>query len=123
MSFTSQRIAQISQELLDELTAGGARDLTGLRLSQLEGEVYQVVDRVAQRVMRGVLEDQASQAQTGDRCPTCQSLLEDCEPDKKLLQTQRCQVQWEQPVKRCHQCRRDFFPSGGDAGMSGGSNL
>lgn len=123
MPTTSQRIAQISQELLDELTAGGTRDLTQLRLSQLEGEVYRVVDHITQRVVRGVLEDQALQAQARTHCPTCQTLLEDCEPDKNLLQLQRCQVQWERPVKRCQKCRRDFFPSGGDAGMLGGSDL
>lgn len=121
--FTNSRaIARISQELLDELTEGGTRDLTGLRLDQLEQEVYEAVDRVTQRVLQGVLEDQAGQAQV-DCCPRCRGKLEDRPPDQEPLQLDRCTVQWDKPVKHCRKCRRDFFPSGEDAGLHGGGDL
>jgi len=120
MATNGQVLARISQELLDELTDRGTRDLTEVRLGQMEREVYHAADRVTERVLRGMLEDQAGQA-AADRCPCCQTPLQDRPPDQKPIQLQRCQLEWEQPVKRCPKCRRDFFPSGGDAGMSGGS--
>lgn len=122
MATNSQLIAQISQELLDELTAGGTRDLTNVRLSQMEAEVYGLADRIAERLLRGMVEDQSAQDQTAC-CPCCQGPLEDRPPDAKSLQLERCSIHWEQPAKRCQKCRRDFFPSGGDVGMCGGGEL
>lgn len=124
MANESQWIAQISQQLLDELTAGGTRDLTQVPLRQMEEEVYAAADWVSQRVVRGMLEDQAVQAEA-ECCPRCQSPLDDRPPpaQEQPIQLQRFDVQWKQPVKRCPKCRRDFFPSGEDAGLSGGGDL
>jgi hypothetical protein len=122
MGIKDQLVAQVSQELLDELTDNGTRDLTEVRLSQMEAEVYQAADRISQRVLRGILEDQSGQAQA-DCCPCCHSPLEDRPPDEKPIKMQRCEVQWCKPVKRCLKCRRDFFPSGGDVGLFGGSDV
>lgn len=118
MAANAALIAQISQELLDELTAGGTRDLTEVNLSQMEREAHEAADRVTQRLLQGMLEDQASQARA-DCCPCCQGPLKDQPPDERPLILQRCQVQWKQPVKRCPKCRRDFFPSGDHDGLSG----
>jgi len=122
MANYDQLVAQVSQELLEELTEGGTRDFTQTRLSQMEEEVYGLVDRVSERLLRGMLEDQSQQAEA-DCCPCCQGPLADRPPDGKPIQMQRCEVQWSKPVKRCPKCRRDFFPSGGDDGYSGRSNL
>lgn len=115
-------VAQVSQELLAELTGGGTRDLTATRLSQMEAEVYGLSDRISERLLQGLAEDQAEQAQVGC-CPCCRGPLEDRPPDDQSIQLQRCEVQWKKPVKRCRKCRRDFFPSGGDDGFSSRSNL
>lgn len=122
MAQTDQLIAQISQELLDELTAGGTRDLTQTRLSQMEAEVYGLADRISQRLLQGMAEDQAEQSDA-ECCPCCQTALEDRPPDDRTIQLKRCEVQWQKPVKRCPQCRRDFFPSGGDDGFGPRSDL
>ena len=122
MATKDQLIAQVSQELLDELTDGGRRDLTEVRLSQMEEEVYQLSDRITQRLLRGMLEDQAGQTDAG-HCPCCQSPLEDRPPNEDPIRMRRVEVQWDKPVKRCPKCRRDFFPSGGDVGLLGGSDL
>lgn len=123
MAKENQMIARISQELLDDLTAGGTRDLTQVTLSQMEREVYEAADRVSQRVMRGMLEDQAAQADQ-PCCLRCQSPLVDRPPwEGEPMQLQRFAVQWEQPVKRCSKCRRDFFPSGEDARLRGGGDV
>ncbi len=122
MATRTQVIASISQELLDELTEGGTRDLRQVSLSQMEQEVYEAADRVTQRVLRGMLEDQAGQVEA-EHCPSCHTPLEERPPDETPMTLQRCQVQWAQPVKRCPKCRRDFFPSGGHDGMRGRSDL
>lgn len=109
MGIKDRLVAQVSQELLDELTDHGTRDLTCVRLSQMETEVDQAADRISQRVLRGMLEDQSAQAQA-DCCPCCHGPLEDRPPDEKPIKMQRCEVQWRKPVKRCPKCRRDFFP-------------
>lgn len=122
MAFTAQGLAEVSQRLLDELTDGGTRDLTQMSLTDIEQAVYQGMDQVTQRVLQGVLEDQAPQANP-DFCPTCNSGLEERPPDEKALQMERCQVEWKQPVKRCLKCRRDFFPSVGHAGDFGRADV
>jgi hypothetical protein len=123
MAENNRLVAQISQQLLDELTAGGTRDLTEVTLDQMEREVYAAADRVSHRVLRGMLEDQALQAQA-ECCPCCGSSLEDRPPGVgEPMQLQRFDMQWEQPVKRCKKCRRDFFPSGEDAGLPGGGDV
>jgi len=108
-------VAQVSQALLDELTAGGTRDLTQMRLTDIEDEVYGLVDTVGNRLVRGLLEDQADQDHV-EACPRCGGCLEDKPPEEKSLTVRRGDVAWQQPIKRCGHCRRDFFPSSGDAG-------
>jgi len=123
MAKENQLLARMSQELLDELTAGGTRDLRQVTLSQMEREVYEAADQVSQRVMRGMLEDQAAQADQ-PCCPRCQSPLEDRPPgEDEPMQLQRFPVQWKKAVKRCPKCRRDFFPSGEDVGLPGGGDV
>ena len=107
------QFSRISQELLDELTDRGTRDLTKMRLSQMENEVYQLADRFSERLLSGMLEDRAGQADQ-ERCPCCQSPLEVRPPERESIQMKRCQVEWDKPVKRCPKCCRDFVSSSVD---------
>ena len=50
--------AAMSQELMDELTDFGRRDLSQLRMDDLESEMYELVDAITRRAVQGVLEDQ-----------------------------------------------------------------
>lgn len=111
----SKIVAQVTLALLEELTEQGTRDLTTMRLSDIEDEVYGVVDTVGKRLVRGLLEDQARQDQA-ETCPDCGGGLQDKPPEEKSLTLRRGDVAWKQPVKRCGACRRDFFPSSGDVG-------
>ena len=122
MASKDQLIAQVSQELLDELTDNGTRDLSQVRLSQMEAEVYQLADRISERLLRGMLEDQAELANV-KACPCCGSPLEDRPADSDPIKLQRCEVGWDKPVKHCRRCRRDFFPSGDNDGMCGRGNM
>jgi hypothetical protein len=107
--------AAMSQELMDELTDFGRRDLSQLRMDDLESEMYELVDAVTRRAVQGVLEDQMRACCMSD-CPRCGRHLEDKPPEEKTLLTQRGEVTWNQPVKHCPTCRCDFFPSGPGVG-------
>ena len=102
--------AEMTQRLLDELTGGGERDLSQLRIDDLEAEVYELMDQVSMRVIRGVLEDQAEGCGV-QQCPRCNGPLVDKPPEEKSLSAARGELTWKQPVKRCQSCRCDFFPS------------
>jgi len=107
----NKTMAVVSQELMDELTDHGCRDLSELRMTELESEVCELVDAITRRTIQGVLEAQ-TQACAMKNCPQCGQPLEDKPSQKKTLLTLRGEVTWEQPVKRCTACRCDFFPSG-----------
>lgn len=104
--------AEVSQQLIDMLTRDGTRDLTQLRLDDLETEICEVVDQITCRAIRGVLEDQSLSCQEHRCCPRCGRELEDKPPLERTLTCKRGEVTFRQPVKRCTSCRCDFFPSG-----------
>lgn len=107
----AQMTAAMSQELMDELTDHGRRDLSQLRMDDLESEVYELVDSITRRAVRGVLEEQVGSCEMR-HCPQCGRELDDKPPQEKTLTTQRGDVTWNQPVKRCPACRCDFFSAG-----------
>lgn len=111
----TQMSAEISQMLIDELTEGGMRDLTDMRLDDMETEVYNAVDLITNRVMRGLAEDQAIQCNDTE-CPACGGELEDLTPLESTLTCDRGDITWKQPQKRCanKKCshsRSSFFSS------------
>jgi uncharacterized protein with PIN domain len=99
------------------VTEGGQRDLSTTRLEEMEDEVYRLADELSAQVLKALLQQQAEQADASESCPCCGKALEPKEPQPKTLQLRRGKVHWRQPVRRCKQCRRDFFPSGGSAGV------
>lgn len=104
--------AQMSQELIEVLTDGGRRDLRELRIDDLEAEVYGLMDEISRRTLCGVVEDQAQVCPSDwTDCPKCGRALVDQPPEEKSLLSQRGEIAWRQPVKRCTACRCDFFPS------------
>jgi len=53
-------------------------------------------------------------------CPTCNQPGERCPDEPRVLQTDRGEVTWMEPVYYCRDCRRSFFPSLGRIGIGGG---
>jgi uncharacterized protein with PIN domain len=117
-------VQRVSAMLLGELTRGGKRDLTTMRLDDLESEVFGLADRVSRRVAEALLQEQADcLSQQPPRCPCCQGELLPKGSRQRRLQLRRGQAEWEEPVWRCPSCRRDFFPSVGGDGLRGGSGM
>jgi uncharacterized protein with PIN domain len=117
-------VQRVSTMLLGELTQGGNRELTTMRLDDLENEVFGLADRVSRCVAEALLQQQANRlSKKNPLCPCCESELVPKPSQERTLQLRRVESQWEEPVWRCLSCRRDFFPSVGGDGLYGGSRM
>jgi hypothetical protein len=117
-------VQRVSAMLLGELTDGGNRDLTTMRLDDLENDVFGLADRVSRCVAESLLQEQANRlSQKTPLCPCCERELEAKPSQERTLQLRRGEAQWEEPAWRCLSCRRDFFPSVGGDGLCGGSGV
>ena len=117
-------VQRVSAMLLGELTQGGNRDLTTMRLDDLENEVFGLADRVSRCVAEALLQKQANRLSKKNLlCPCCQRELVPKPSQERRLQLRRGEAQWEEPAWRCPSCRRDFFPSVGGDGLCGGSGM
>lgn len=117
-------VERISAMLLGELTRGGKRDLTAMRLDDLESEVFGLADRVSRRVAESLLQEQANALNRKSMlCPCCRGELTPKPLRSRTLQLRRGEAQWEEPAWRCPSCRRDCFPSVGGDGLRGGSGM
>lgn len=112
-----ERIVEVARVLGQSVTEGGKRDLSSVRLVEMEDEVYGLADRLSADLLQALLEQQSQQVGEVGSCPCCGGELEAKPPESKTLQLRRGRVQWKQPTWRCPRCRRDFFPSGGGVGM------
>jgi hypothetical protein len=114
----------VGTTLLGELTQGGNRDLTTMRLDDLENDVFGLVDQVSRFLAEALLQEQADRlSKKNPLCQCCQRELVPKPSRKRTLQLRRGEAQWEELVWRCPSCRRDFFPSVGSDGLRGGSGM
>src|SRR3990172_125393 len=117
-------VQRVGAMLLGELTQGGNRDLTTMRLDDLENEVFGLADRVSRCVAESLLQEQANYLSKEKMlCPCCQRELVPKPLEERTLQLRRGEAQWEEPAWRCLSCRRDFFPSVGGDGLCSGSGV
>ena len=80
-------VQRVSVMLLGELTQGGNRDLTTMRLDDLENEVFGLADRVSRCVAESLLQEQAdSLSKKNMLCPCCQRELVPKPPQERTLQ-------------------------------------
>lgn len=117
-------VQRVSAMLVEQLTEGGYRDLTQMRLDNLENDVFGLADRISRCVAEGLLQKQAEGLhKEAPACPCCEGELEAKPSQRRSLQLRRGEAQWEEPVWRCPRCRRDFFPSVGGDGLCGRSGM
>jgi uncharacterized protein with PIN domain len=117
-------VRRVSAMLLDELTDGGKRDLSTMRLGDLENEVFGLADQISKGVAERLLQGQAEQTSQKKRvCACCQGELVPKPARQRTLQLRRGEARWAEPVWRCPACRRDFFPSVRGDGVYGGGGV
>jgi hypothetical protein len=69
------------------LTDDGRRDLSEMRLTEMENEVYGLLDIEGDQMLQALLERQAGQIDDAEACPTCGGPLRPKPP-----QTERASV-------------------------------
>jgi uncharacterized protein with PIN domain len=105
-------VEEFGRVLLEE----GKRDLRETRLTEMEDEMDEVGLELIRRLLSKMLALQAEQTAEAQRCPRCRESLTERPSEPKPLLVRRGKIHWQQPVRRCESCRRDFFPSVPGAG-------
>jgi len=105
-----ERLKQIAAEVQEILGGCAHADGRPMTFSELEDECTEAGDLLT----AGVIERRVAERETPQDscCPSCQRpgtrLLDD---EVRVLQTDRGEVAWMEPVFFCRSCRRSFFPS------------
>lgn len=99
-------------ELLGSASHGDGRNKT---FDEMELAANAIGDRVSAKVLqRSVNRGETQQAEQPEacRCPKCNSPGKQLdEPDPRLVETLRGEVQWNEDEYFCRKCRKSFFPS------------
>jgi hypothetical protein len=108
-----ERLKQIVAEVEEILGGCVHPDGRPMTFSELEDECIEAGDLLT----AGVIERRVTQRETpqdGCCCPSCQrpgTRLPEDEDEVRVLQTDRGEVAWREPIFECRHCRRSFFPS------------
>lgn len=107
---TREMVDLVARSLVQELTDGGGRDLSATRLTEMEDEVYGLLDRLGGQ-MQALLQHQAEEICEGRKMPWLRRAArgQAAADQDASVEAQRGLLA---PVLRCGRCRRDFFPSG-----------
>ena len=84
--------------------------------AEIEDLTAEIGDELARQLARFELTRRAeAMTETGvHACPDCGKEAEvEAEPEPLILQGQRGEIEYSEPVCRCTRCRASFFPSGG----------
>lgn len=112
------RADQLVEELANLLAEAENTDGSFKTFDQMEIAANEVGDRVSQRLAQKSLDRSLGKKQEASRCPKCDQpgcRLED--PDPRIIQTSRGEVQWNEDEYFCRKCRKAFFPSDGPLGI------
>jgi hypothetical protein len=106
------------EEVFAILRRDGLGDLLEKRWDDLEEPAVAIGDQVTQKVLAKLLGRQAEAVEehSPETCCRCGGKLDGRSHQSRTLVTRRGKVHWKTPVQYCAACRRDFFPSGEDAG-------
>jgi uncharacterized protein with PIN domain len=106
------------EELAELFAAAENEDGSFRTFDQMELAANEIGDRVTTMVAQKSLNQALAAKGTVPRCPKCRQpgcRLED--PDPRIVQTSRGEVQWNEDEYFCRKCRKSFFPSDGPLGI------
>ena len=116
-----------AKELLEKLAVLFASDaITDGQIKtfdDLEMEANEIGDHVSALLVQRSIEQDLDGQPLAVKCPKCgqPGCLRD-EPEPRVVDTARGQVQWNENEYFCRKCRKSFFPSDGILGLESGSN-
>jgi uncharacterized protein with PIN domain len=114
------RADELVEELANLLAEAENQDGSFKTFDQMEIAANKVGDQVSERLAQKSLDHSLHKKTESPRCPKCDQpgcRLED--PDPRVIQTSRGEVQWNEDEYFCRKCRRAFFPSDGSLGIQG----
>jgi len=117
------RASELMEELAELFASAENPDGSWKTFDQMELAANEVGDRVSERLAQKSLDRSLAGNPGAARCPQCdQPGCRRDEPDPRVIQTARGQVQWNEDEYFCRKCRKAFFPSDGPLGTPGGIN-
>ena len=112
------RAAELMEELANLLAAAENDDGSYKTFDQMELHANSIGDRISTMLTQKSLENSIANNGLAPRCPKCEQpgCLYD-EPDPRVVQTSRGEVQWNEDEHFCRRCRKSFFPSDRSLGI------
>ena len=111
-----QELAAEAQKIVGDCLHTDGRPLT---FAELEDECIEAGDLLTSVMLQQRVEQRTPPEQP-PTCPSCDRPGERQHDDEpRLLQTDRGEVQWNEPAYYCRYCRRSFFPSLGGIRVGG----
>ena len=111
---------QLMEQLADLLASAENEDGSFKTFDQMELHANAIGDRFSTLLAQKSLQRNVDCKSQTPRCPKCDQL--GCglnEPDPRVIQTTRGQVQWNEDEYFCRKCRKSFFPSDQSVGFKG----
>lgn len=112
------RADQLVEELAILLSEAENQDGSWKTFDQMEIAANEIGDRVSQRLVQKSLDRSMASRTESPCCPKCDQpgcRIED--PDPRVVQASRGEVQWNEDEYFCRKCRKSFFPSDGPLGI------
>jgi len=114
------RASELMEELTELLASAENQDGSWKTFDQMELAANEVGDRFSTMLAQKSLDRSLQGKPSAPRCPKCdQPGCRHEEPDPRVVQTARGQVQWNEDEHFCRKCRKSFFPSDGPLGTQG----
>lgn len=114
------RAAELTKQLAELFADAGDEDGSFKTLDEMELAANEVGDQISTRVLQESVNKSVVAETACPRCPKCDRpgrRRED--PDPRIVQTSRGEVQWTEDEYFCRKCRKAFFPSDGAIGTEG----
>ena len=112
------RAGELMEELAELLASAENQDGSWKTFDQMELAANEVGDQFTTLLAQKSLDRSLDGKEPARRCPKCDQpgcRLE--EPDPRILQASRGEVQWNEDEYFCRKCRKAFFPSDGPLGI------
>ena len=112
------RASELMEELAELLASAENQDGSWKTFDQMELAANEIGDRFTTLLAQKSLDQSLSGKPSAPKCPKCdQPACRLQEPDPRVVQTARGEVQWNEDEYFCRKCRKSFFPSDGSLGI------
>jgi len=114
------RAGELMEELAELLSSAENHDGSWKTLDQIEIAANDVGDQFSTLLAQKTIDQSKAAKPAAVQCPKCsQPGCRLDEPDPRVVQIARGEIQWNEDEYFCRKCRKSFFPSDGPIGTQG----